>query len=182
MPTPLTTNILNLPVAVSLDGSEWVPLVQGTDPDDVTRRATTGDIGDLAFRRLFPAAIEFLIDGGGGNITAQTWGYLTVPFNATVSGARLFGNGVGSIIVDVWKCTYAQFDAGSTHPVAGDSICGGFPPTIVTSTKGTVSGIQLASWSTQLLQDDVLAFNVPSLASGITRVTLALDLTRNSAT
>ncbi len=38
-----TIPILNLPVAVSLDGSEWAPLVQG----DVTRRAQTGLIASF---------------------------------------------------------------------------------------------------------------------------------------
>lgn len=172
-------NITGLPVRIGLDGTEWVP---GQVVGETAERFTTAQIGDLAFRRLFPSAMEFLIDGGGGNINAQTWGYLTVPFNATVSGARLFGNATGSIIVDIWKCTYAQFDAGSTHPVSGDSICGGLPPTITSSTKASVSTTDLQSWSTQLLQYDVLAFNVPSTATGISRVTLAIDLTRNSAT
>ena len=172
-------NITGLPVEVSPDGTGWIPVqVVG----ETAKRITENQLGDLAFRRLFPAAMNFLIDGGGGNINAQTWGYLTVPFNATVSGARLFGNASGTITVDIWKCTYAQFDAGSTHPVSGDSICGGFPPTITASTKSSTTVTEFQSWSTQLLQDDILGFNVPSTSAGISRVTLALDLTRNSAT
>ena len=35
-------NILNLPIAVSVDGSEYIPAVQGTGNDAVTRRVATG--------------------------------------------------------------------------------------------------------------------------------------------
>ena len=44
----ITTDILNLPVAVSLDGTEWAPVVQGTGGSAVTRRATTALIANTA--------------------------------------------------------------------------------------------------------------------------------------
>ena len=47
------TNILNLPVAVDLDGSEYFPLVQG----GITKRATTGQIVTLS------TDIQTLLDG-----------------------------------------------------------------------------------------------------------------------
>lgn len=170
------SNILNLPVAVSLDGTEYVPLVQGLSSDAVTRRATTAMVGAVGIASVLPGSIEFLIDGAGGNIASKVWGYLIVPFDATLTSATMLGDQSGSIIMNVWKCTYAQFDAGSTHPVAGDSITGGNPPTITASTKS--QNTTLTGWTTSLDEGDVLAFQVPSVSTSITRVTLSLNLTR----
>ena len=44
----VTTDILSLPVAVSVDGTEYVPLVQGTGGSAVTRRATAALIAGTA--------------------------------------------------------------------------------------------------------------------------------------
>lgn len=41
------TDILSLPIAIGLDGQEWVPLVQGVGIDAVTKRAKTSQIATL---------------------------------------------------------------------------------------------------------------------------------------
>lgn len=169
------TPILNLPVAIGLDGTEYVPLVQGTGSDAVTKRATTGLISQLALASVLPGSIEFLIDGAGGTIAAQTWGYLTVPFNATLTSATLLADQTGSIIVNVWKCTYAAFNPPTT-PAAANSITSATPPTISAAKKSQDAA--LAGWTTDLSEGDVLAFQVPSTPTAITRVTLSLNLTR----
>lgn len=164
-------NFLNLPIAVGLDGSEWVPLSQS----GTAKRATTSQVSNVSIANNIPASMQFLIDGGGVNIMSQVWGYEEVPFDASIVGAKLLADQVGSITVNIWKCTYAQFDGGVTHPVAGDSITGGAPPTITVGTKATAV---LTDWTTGLTEGDVLAFQVPTTASGITRVTLTLELLR----
>ncbi len=166
-----TTDILSLPVAVSLDGSEYAPLVQGS----TTKRAQTALIGAVGLTSVLPATIEFLIDGAGGTISPRLWGYLTVPFDATLTSADLIADQSGSIIVDVWKCTYAQFNPPTT-PTVANTITGSTPPTISSSTKSTDSS--LAGWTTALTEGDVLAFNVPSVSTLIQRVTLSLNLIR----
>lgn len=165
-------NINGLPVRIGLDGSEYVP---GAPVGETAQRFTTAQIGDLAFQRTFPAAIEFLIDGGGGNIAAQTWGYLTVPFNGNLTGWSLLGDNTGSIRVDVWYATYSAFSP-PTVPSSANSITGSNTPALVSAGKnaGGVTG-----WSsTTLSRGDILAFNVPLASSNITRVTLNLALTR----
>ncbi len=162
-----------LPVAIGLTGSEYVPLSQA----GVVKRAQLSLLAQIAAAVSLPAAIEFLIDGSGSNIAARTWGYLKVPFDATIVSAELLADATGSIIVDVWKCTYAQFDAGATHPVVGDKITASTPPRLSSATKSLDE--TLTSWTTTLDESDVLAFNVPSSSTGsITRVTLSLNLTR----
>lgn len=136
---------------------------------------------DIAFERanritVTAAGIEFLADGGGNPLTTGLKAFLEVPFAATITSARLFANVAGSIVIDVWKCNYTQFDGGVTHPVFGDSITAGTPPTIVASTKSEDTA--LVGWTVTLAKGDILGFNISSTSSVITRATLALDMTR----
>lgn len=116
-------------------------------------------------------SIEIVIDGGGIAITTGLKGYLSLPFAGTITEAKLLGDQSGSIVVDVWKCSYAQYDAGSTHPVAGDKITASAPPTISAATKS--QDTTLTGWTTAFLAGDILAFNVNSAAT-IQRATLSL--------
>lgn len=165
-----TTPILNLPVAVGLDGQEWVPLVQA----GVTKRAQTDEIANTLIRTI-NGSIEFVIDEGGVPLTSGVKGYITVPFNATIVSVRLLGDQTGSAEIDIWKCSYAQFDAGITYPTAADSIVNGNYPTITVGTKSEDSA--LSGWTTGLEANDVLAFNVNS-SLGFTRLTVSLDVDR----
>lgn len=123
-----------------------------------------------------PGEIMVVIDGGGVAITTGLKGYLgPVPFDGTITQATLLADQSGSIVVDVWKCTYSQFDAGSTHPVSGDKITASAPPTISTATKSQDS--TLTGWTTSFAAGDVFAFNVNS-ASTIQRATLSLKFTK----
>lgn len=119
--------------------------------------------------------IQFVIDGGGSTITTGTKGYIEVPYGCTIDKASMFADQTGSIVIDVWKCAYSAFDAGSTHPVVGDSITSVTPPTIASSTKYQDS--TLAGWTTSVTVNDILAFHVTSVST-IQRVTIALDITR----
>lgn len=120
-------------------------------------------------------SIECVIDGGGSAITTGLKGYLVVPFGCTLVSNRLLADQSGSIVVNVWKCTYAQFDAGATHPVAADKITSSTPPTLSSATKE--EDTSLTSWTKSLSAGDVLAFNVDSVST-ITRVTLSMPYTR----
>lgn len=117
--------------------------------------------------------IEFVIDGGGSTITTGMKGYIEVPFAATISQATLLADQSGSIVVDVFKCTYSQFDAGSTHPVSGDKITASAPPTISSATKA--QDATLTGWTTSISAGDILAFNVNSVTT-IQRVTISLKV------
>lgn len=119
--------------------------------------------------------IEFVIDGGGATITTGVKGYITVDYAATILQATLLADQSGSIVVNIWKCTYAQFDAGSTHPVAGDKITASAPPTITTATKSQDS--TLTGWTVAISAGDILAFNVDSITT-CQRVTLSLKVKR----
>ncbi len=133
-----------------------------TGPDIVTLGAMTQDI-------------EFIIDGGGSAITTGVKGDLEIPFACTIQRATLLADQSGSIVVDIFKCSYANYDGGSTHPVSGDKITASAPPTISTATKAQDS--TLTGWTTSITAGDILRFNVNSITT-CTRVTLALKVLR----
>lgn len=119
------------------------------------------------------SAIEVVIDGAGSVISTGLKGYLEVPFDCTVVAWRIVGDVSGSIVVDIWKDTYANFP-----PVVGDSIAGSEKPTLSSAQKNEDTNI--TTWTTTSLTDgDWLAFNVDS-ASTVTRVTLSLTVRRTS--
>lgn len=120
--------------------------------------------------------ITFVIDGGGSVIATGVKGYLYFDFAFTINQSTLLADQSGSIVVDIWLCTYAQFDAGATHPVAGDKITASAPPTITTATKSQDS--TLTGWSLTVPAGSVLAYNVTSVTT-IQRVTSALKITRS---
>jgi hypothetical protein len=113
------------------------------------------------------------VDGGGSALSTGLKGYVSVPFDCAILSATMLADQSGSAVVDVWRCTYSQFDAGSTHPVSGDKITASAPPTITSTYKS--QDATLTGWTTTLSANDVLAFNVNS-ASTITKLTLVLKV------
>ena len=51
----------------------------------------------------------------------------------------------GSLQVDIWVSDFSEYDAGSTHPADGDSICGGNEPAVSSAAKASDS--TLTSWT-----------------------------------
>lgn len=146
------------PIIIDTDAITWVEFENGVSGGPTS---TTG-------------VIEVVIDGGAATITTGLKGYVSMAIAGTITEAKLIGDRSGSIVVNVWKCTYAQFDASSTHPVAGDKITASAPPTISSATKS--SDATLTGWTTAFSAGDIFAFNVDSVTS-IQRATLALKYT-----
>lgn len=115
--------------------------------------------------------VTFIIDGGGATITTGVKGYLTIPFACTINEWTLLADQSGSIVVDIWKDTYANFP-----PTVADTITASAKPTITTATKGQSS--TLTGWTTTIAAGDILAFNVDSITT-CQRVTLSLKVTRS---
>lgn len=115
-------------------------------------------------------AIVWVIDGGGSTITTGIKGDLSIPFACTITGARLLADQTGSIVIDVWKDTYANYP-----PVDADSITSATPPTISSATKS--DNTTLSGWTTSIAAGDTLRFNVDSVTT-IEFVTLTLRATR----
>lgn len=120
--------------------------------------------------KLITSSINFIIDGGGSAITTGIKGDVEIPFACTINQVTMLADQSGSIVVDIWKDTYANFP-----PTDADSITASAVPTISTATKS--QDATLTGWTTSITAGDILRFNVDSVTS-ITRVTVALKVTR----
>jgi len=147
----------------AIDSSTTSPFVN-TDP--VVLMFTRA--GELA---ATTSAFEFVIDGGGTTITTGVKGDLEAPFSGTITAARLFADQTGSIVVNIWKDTYANFP-----PTVADKITASAPPTI--SSDDNSQDTTLTGWTTSVTAGDVLRINVDSVTT-IQRVTLSLRVTRS---
>jgi len=114
------------------------------------------------------ASLTFIIDGGGSAITTGQKGHLEIPFACTIQRVTMLADQSGSIVVDIWKDTYANFP-----PTDADSITASAPPTISSAQKSQDS--TLTGWTKSISSGDILAFNVDSCAT-ITRVTISLKV------
>jgi len=112
--------------------------------------------------------LAFVIDGGGSAITTGQKGHLEIPFKCEIQRVTMLADQSGSIVVDIWKDTYANFP-----PTDADSITSATPPTISAATKAQDS--TLTNWTKTINEGDILAFNVDSVAT-ITRVVIVLKV------
>jgi hypothetical protein len=95
---------------------------------------------------------------GGGVLTTGVKFYAEIPFSMTITGWTLVAAQVGSIQLDVWKDSYANFP-----PVVGDTIAGSEKPTLTGAQKA--QDLTLTTWSGNLDAGDVLGINIDSVAT-----------------
>jgi len=129
-----------------------------------------GYVDSVASTGATAGSFGLTIDGGGTAITTGVKGYITIPYNGTITGWDIFGDTTGSIVVDVWKDTYANFP-----PTVADTIAGSEKPTLSSAVKN--QDRNLTSWTTSVTAGDIVAFNVDS-ATSVTRVNLIIYITK----
>lgn len=127
------------------------------------KNATNSGIGTVT-------SITFVIDGGGSVITTGIKGDLEITFGCVINQVTLLSDQSGSIVVDIWKDTYANY-----APTVADTITASAIPTITTNIKS--QDATLTGWTTTINAGDILRFNVNSVTS-ITRLTLSLKVTK----
>jgi hypothetical protein len=130
-------------------------------------------IADLDSRigSALPSGFEIVLGGGGVPITAGVKADVEMPFAGTITAARLFADQTGSIVVDVWKDTYANYP-----PTVADTITAAAKPTLSSADK--YQDTTLTGWTTAFAAGDTLRINVDS-ATTVTRVTLAFRVARS---
>lgn len=113
--------------------------------------------------------LVFVIDGGGATITTGIKGDLgPFDFPCAIQAVTLLADQSGSIVVDIWKDTYANYPA-----VVGDSITASAKPTLSTEVKS--QDTTLTGWTTTIAAGDTLRFNVDSITT-CQRVVVALKV------
>jgi len=141
--------------------------VDGVD----TQSAADVNALDDAIGRIFLGGLNIPLDGQGAVIAVGVHHkFVIVPYACTITGWTLYGDPSGSIVLDLWKDTYANYP-----PTVADTITGSAKPTLTTTTKNTST--TLTGWTTTLTRGDVLRVNVDS-ATTITEGLLFLAVTR----
>jgi hypothetical protein len=145
--------------------------------DEISIAGLAGEPAELTTHKANASAhhsnvlsLTFIIDGGGSAITTGQKGHLEIPFACTITQVTMLADQSGSIVVDIWKDTYANFP-----PTDADSITASAPPTISSAQKS--QDATLTDWTTAIAAGDILAFNVDSCTT-ITRVTISLKVTK----
>ncbi len=112
-------------------------------------------------------AIEIMLGNGVNEILTGVQCYVEMPFAMTIEAARVVSKESGSIVIDIWKDTYANFP-----PTDADSITASAPPTLSSAAKA--EDTDLTGWTVALAKGDWLAINVDSVTT-CTLVTLSLS-------
>lgn len=135
---------------------------------DVTRPADSNATTLAANYKI--RTLTAVIDGGGSAITTGAKkAYIQVPYSGTITEWTLLADQTGSIVIDVWKDTYANYP-----PTVADTITASAKPTITTAIKNTSS--TLTGWTTSVTAGDIIEFNVDSVTS-ITKCHVFIKMT-----
>lgn len=140
--------------------------------DDSTALATTEYVDDAVAAVITDVddnGLPYVIDGGGVVITTgEKAGFIRIPFTGHIVGWSLYGDGTsGSIVIDSWKDTHANFP-----PTVADTIWGGTRPEISADTDAEGTGLSIA-----VTKGEIIRHNVVSV-TGFTEATLNYHLTR----
>lgn len=108
--------------------------------------------------------ISATIGDGTNAITTNMWALVRVPYACTIVDVEVTSIDStlsalsGSIVVDIWKDTYANFP-----PTNADTICASAPPTLSSASKSQDS--TLTGWTTSISAGDYLLFVVESVTT-----------------
>src|SRR4029079_9338322 len=96
---------------------------------------------------------------------------IEMPFTGHIRANRLLADHSGSIVIDLWKETYANFPQTGADPRIASA-----KPTLSSAAKSEDS--TLTGWTTAFSAGDIIRVNVNS-ATTIQRVTLSLPVDRS---
>lgn len=155
----------------SLAGAAWF-----LDEDNMASDSATKVSSQQALKAYVDTfkttTINYIIDGAGVAITTGIKHDLVVDFACKVTAWTILGDISGSIVVDIWRDSYANYP-----PVVGDSMTTSEKPTLSSSTFNQDTSLNTgAGWT--INAGDILRFNVDS-ATTVTKVTIALKVVRS---
>lgn len=174
--------VLGVPYIASYNGTEIVVFgslgnILADNPDLIAIEALAGTTGMLKKTAANTWALDdgtgvisVSIDNNGTVIPTGVVADKQIPFACEITGWFLYGDPSGSIVIDIWKDTHANFP-----PTDSDSITASAPPTLSGAVKGSDS--TLTGWTKAITAGDTLRFNVDSI-SGVTRFNLNLRYKR----
>lgn len=110
--------------------------------------------------------INIILGDGVNVVTTGVKGYLEMPFDCLIESVTTLADVSGSIVIDVWKDTYANYP-----PTVADTITASAKPTLSSAIKAQDS--TLTGWTKTVTKGDILGFNVDSSAT-VKQVTLSI--------
>jgi hypothetical protein len=121
--------------------------------------------------------VTVTFDGGGSVLTTGAKKvYLPVPYSGTITAVTLLADQSGSVVLDIWKDTYANFP-----PTVADTITAAAKPTLTAAQKS--QDTTLTDWTTSVTggaAGDILEFNIDSVST-ITKLICILRITKTGA-
>jgi hypothetical protein len=140
------------------------PKADGTDP-------TLVQPSNWNAAHVATDALEIEFYQGGSTLAAGVYCDVEIPYACTITAWRLLADQTGSIVIDIWRDSYANFP-----PTDADAMPGtGKEPTLSSAIKAEDTNV--TDWTTDdIAAGDILRFNIDS-ASTVTRVLLSLRIT-----
>ena len=154
--------------------TNYTPTTSPTEADNADNLTAhlAGIDAELANAHSSTDYRSIVIDGGGSAITTGRKVDFMLPAG-TITGVYALADQSTSTVIDIWKCSYADYD-NSTYPADGGSITSATPVTITTAHKATDT--TLTSWTTAVVATNVYTLNVDS-NDNATRVTIIIKMT-----
>lgn len=158
------TNATGTPTSIGLANGTGLPVSTGISG------LGTGVATMLASNTAPTLALAFVIDGGGSTITTGNKRGIYIPFACTITGWNIGLDQSGSIVIDIWKDTEANYP-----PTVADTITAAAKPTVTTATHA--ASTTLTGWTTTIGAGQWLFFNVDSVTSA-TWANITLTVTK----
>lgn len=98
-----------------------------------------------------------------------TVGYITIPYNGTITGWQVIGDVTGNCVFDVWK------SAAGVIPTAANNITGAEAPTL--TAQQINSNLALTTWTTTVTAGDIVGVLLSS-ASVLSQAWLTVFITK----
>jgi len=96
-------------------------------------------------------------------------GYITIPYNGTITGWQVIGDVSGDCVFDIWK------QPAGVIPTVANTIAGTEKPTL--TAQQINSDLVLTTWTTAVAAGDIVAINLDS-ASALSRAWLTVFITK----
>lgn len=145
----------------------------GSLPAGLTfQKLQIGAGGTAAFAYDY-TTLPVIFDGGGAVLATGIRGYIFIAHDAYIESATLGLGATGSMTVDVYACSYADYNP-PTVPAAGNSITGGNLITVIDNVKS--QDITLTDWTRDIAANTWLAFDITTRSINTTYACVGLKL------
>ena len=175
----LNVNNINLN---TINGASYPPTgstiidASGVTYDNISSGLSSTDVqGAIDELNVLVSGITITSDKGSFGASADGGttglvGYITIPYNGTITGWQVIGSETGSCSFDVWKT------ASGIIPTASNSITGSEKPNLVSQQIN--SDLNLTTWvTTSIAIGDIIGISLDS-ASSLTSIWLTVFTTK----